>query len=232
MKILVVEDDRAIVDYLELAFRVNMPEVELDTARFGAEGLSKAQSGAPDLIILDLGLPDTDGFDVLKELRKISQVLIVVLTARSDETDIVKGLEWGADDYVVKPFRQMELLARVRTLLRRQAVSSEPATLNCGTLTLDTARNIVTTCKGTAIDLTRTEGMILAQLMRYDGHVVEHGKLAEIIWGEDYPGSINALRVYIGRLRRKLEMDDDSSAVIKSKAGTGYLIASLHDRSA
>ncbi|MDV2989929.1 MAG: response regulator transcription factor [Dehalogenimonas sp.] len=225
MKVLIIEDDRTIVDYLELAFNMNMPEVELLTARFGEEGVALTQRESPDVVILDLGLPDKDGFDVLKELRMFSQVLIIVLTARGDEKDIVKGLEWGADDYVVKPFRQLELLARVRTLLRRQAAASEPAIINYGGFTLDTARNHLDTGDGEPIELTRTEGLIMALLMRNKGKVVAHEKLSEIIWGENYPGSINALRVYIGRLRRKLETGRNSRPVIQSKPGMGYHIS-------
>ena len=223
-RILIIEDDPTIVDYLKLAFRVNWPEVEFTSAHFGAEGLEKARDEAPDLVILDLGLPDMDGFDVLKAMRQFPRMLIVVLTARSDERDIVKGLEWGADDYVVKPFRQLELIARVKTLFRRQPGIPEPEILHCGKLTLDMARNDVTAKGGERIELTRTESLILGQLIRNCGRVVEHAKLAEIIWGEDYPGSVNALRVYIGRLRRKLEVDATSPAFILSKAGQGYYV--------
>ncbi len=223
-KILIIEDDPTIVDYLKLAFMVNWSEVEFSSARLGAEGLLKAKDEAPDLVILDLGLPDMDGFEVLKNLRHFPRMLIVVLTARSDERDIVKGLELGADDYVVKPFRQLELIARVKTLLRRQPGIPEPEILHCGKLTLDTARNDVTSPGGVRIELTRTESLILGQLIRDCGRVVEHSKLAEIIWGEDYPGSVNALRVYIGRLRRKLESDAGSPVFILSKAGQGYYV--------
>ncbi len=223
-KILIIEDDQSITDYLKMAFQVNWPEVEFVSAGFGAEGIAKSREESPDLVILDLGLPDMDGFDVLKTLRKFPRMLLVVLTARGDEKDIVKGLELGADDYVVKPFRQLELIARVRTLLRRQPGAPEQEVLHCGKLTLDTARNDVTTPAGSRIELTRTESLILGQLIRNCGRVVEHAKLAEIIWGEDYPGSVNALRVYIGRLRRKLEADVSSPAFILSKAGQGYYV--------
>ena len=224
MKILIIEDDPSIVDYLKLAFNINWPEVDFASARFGAEGLEKARTESPDLVILDLGLPDIDGFEVLKGLRQFPRMLIVVLTARGDEKDIVKGLEWGADDYVVKPFRQLELIARVRTLLRRQPGAVEQEILHCGRLTLDTARNDVTTPAGELVELTRTESLILGLLIRNCGRVVEHSKLAETIWGEDYPGSVNALRVYIGRLRRKLEADPGSPAFILSKPGQGYYV--------
>ena len=224
MKIVIIEDDPAITEYLGMAFKVNWPEVEFSSAGFGIEGIAKVQSEGPDLVILDLGLPDIDGFEVLKTLRKFPRMLIVILTARGDEKDIVKGLELGADDYVVKPFRQLELIARVRTLLRRQPGIPEQETLHCGRLTLDTAKNDVTTPAGARVELTRTESLILAQLIRNCGKVVEHAKLAEIIWGEDYPGSVNALRVYIGRLRRKLETDVANPTFIMSKAGQGYYV--------
>jgi DNA-binding response OmpR family regulator len=223
-KILMVEDDEAIIEYLRMAFKVNWPEVEFSSAGFGIEGIAKAQSEGPDLVILDLGLPDIDGFEVLKTLRKFPRMLIVILTARGDEKDIVKGLELGADDYVIKPFRQLELIARVRTLLRRQPGVPEQEVLHCGRLTLDTAKNDVAMPGGKQVELTRTESIILAQLIRNCGRVVEHSKLAEIIWGENYPGSVNALRVYIGRLRRKLEADVASPTFILSKAGQGYYV--------
>ena len=225
-KILIIEDDSAIIEYLKMAFKVNWPEVEFTSAVFGTEGIAKAQSEGPDLVILDLGLPDIDGFEVLKTLRKFPRMLIVILTARADEKDIVKGLELGADEYVVKPFRQLELIARVRTLLRRQPGVPEQEVLHCGRLTLDTARNDVITPAAVRVELTRTESIILAQLIRNCGHVVEHSKLAEVIWGEDYPGSVNALRVYIGRLRRKLEGDISNPVFILSKAGQGYYVPS------
>jgi len=225
-KILIIEDDSAIIEYLKMAFKVNWPEVEFTSAVFGTEGIAKAQSEGPDLVILDLGLPDIDGFEVLKTLRKFPRMLIVILTARADEKDIVKGLELGADEYVVKPFRQLELIARVRTLLRRQPGVPEQEVLHCGRLTLDTARNDVITPAAVRVELTRTESIILAQLIRNCGHVVEHSKLAEVIWGEDYPGSVNALRVYIGRLRRKLEGDISNPVFILSKAGQGYFVPS------
>ena len=225
-KILIIEDDPAIVEYLRVAFKINWPEAEFISAGFGTEGIAKAQSEGPDLVILDLGLPDIDGFEVLKTLRKFPRMLIVILTSRGDEKDIVKGLELGADDYVVKPFRQLELIARVRTLLRRQPGVPEQEVLHCGKLTLDTAKNDVAIAAGQRIELTRTEGIILAQLIRNCGRVVEHSKLAEMIWGEDYPGSVNALRVYIGRLRRKLESDVASPSFILSKAGQGYYVPS------
>jgi DNA-binding response OmpR family regulator len=224
IKILIIEDDAEIVEYLRLAFQVNIPEVEFISARLGATGLQKASEEMPDLVILDLGLPDIDGFEVLKALRKFQRMLIVVLTARGDERDIVKGLELGANDYVVKPFRQMELIARVRTLLRRQPGIPEREILHCGRLVLDTARNDVSMPDGRQVELTRTESLILARLIRDCGRVVEHSRLAEIIWGEDYPGSVNALRVYIGRLRRKLESDAASPSLIVSKPGHGYYI--------
>ena len=224
MKVLIIEDDRTIVDYLELAFNMNMPEAELITARFGKEGIAAAQKENPEIVILDLGLPDIDGFEVLKNIRQSSQVLIVVLTARGEEHDIVKGLEWGADDYVVKPFRQLELLARVRTLLRRQSAASEPPVISFGGFTLDTARNVLKCSDTGELEMTRTEGLILSQLMRHKGKVVGHDKLSEVIWGENYPGSINALRVYIGRLRRKLESAEPTCPAIMSKPGLGYYL--------
>jgi DNA-binding response OmpR family regulator len=120
MKILIIEDDRAIVELISLSFQVGWPEAELISSHLGKEGIELVESRCPDIVILDLGLPDISGFEVLRGLRRFTAVPIVILTVRSEEADVVKALEWGADEYIIKPFRQLELLARIKSLMRRQ----------------------------------------------------------------------------------------------------------------
>src|SRR4030042_1995566 len=128
MKVLVIEDDREIVDAISLAFQIRWPEAKLISTRLGQKGVELVESESPDIVILDLGLPDINGFEVLQAIRLFSQVPTIILTVRSDEADIVKGLEWGADDYITKPFRQLEFLARVKALIRRQSPTDRKST--------------------------------------------------------------------------------------------------------
>ena len=125
MKVLIVEDDKEIVDAITLAFQIRWPEAKVVSTRLGRKGVELVESENPDIVILDLGLPDISGFEVLNQTRLFSHVPIIILTVRADEADVVKGLEWGADDYILKPFRQLELLARVKALIRRQTPSEE-----------------------------------------------------------------------------------------------------------
>ena len=222
MKILIIEDDREIVEAISLAFRIRWPEATLVSTHLGGKGVDMVETEAPDLIILDLGLPDISGFDVLKQVRLFSSTPVLILTVRADEVDIVKGLELGADDYVVKPFKQLELLARVKALLRR-APGIEDLPLVCGPLRYDSStfqffRNEI------EIKLTRTESQILQHLMTQAGHVVTYSNLAEAVWGEDYPGATDSLKVYIRRLREKIEDDASNPQLILTKASIGYLL--------
>jgi two-component system response regulator VicR len=177
----------------------------------------------PDIVILDLGLPDISGFEVLSQTRLFSHVPIIILTVRADESDVVKGLEWGADDYILKPFRQLELLARVKALIRRQTPSEEE-TIVSGQLQLESTSGQVH-FEGREIALTITESRILAHLMRNAGHVVTHSSLAEAVWGNDYPGAADSLKVHIRRLREKIEPSPSQPKLILTKAGVGYFLA-------
>jgi len=182
------------------------------------------ESEDPNVVILDLGLPDISGFEVLRQIRLFSSVPVIILTVRGDEADMVKGLEWGADDYVVKPFRQSELLARLKVQLRKKTQPDEDAPIVCGSLRLDPSTFQLT--HGAAeISLTIVEGRIIEHLMRNAGHVVTHASLAEAVWGEDYPGAIESLRVYIRYIRQKLEADPGHPKLILTKAGVGYSLA-------
>jgi two-component system response regulator VicR len=223
MKVLIIEDDREIVDAISLAFQIRWPEAKVVSTRLGQKGAELVESEAPDIVILDLGLPDVSGFEVLRQVRLFSRVPIIILTVRSDEADVVKGLEWGADDYIVKPFRQLELLARVKALIRRQSPTEEE-TLVYGPLRLDaTAGQLFR--NGKEIALTITESRLLAHLIKNAGHIVTHSSLAEAVWGNDYPGAADSLKVHIRRLREKVENDPSQPRLILTRTGVGYYLA-------
>lgn len=224
MKILVIEDDRAIVEAISLTLQINWPDTILLSAHLGEEGIELFQSEKPDAIILDLGLPDISGFEVLKRIRLFSGVPILILTVRSDESDIVKGLEWGADDYVIKPFRQKELLSRIKLVTRRRGAIAEGAPLGCGQLQFEPSTGQLFH-EGREVNLTRTEVSIISHLMRNVGRVVTHSGLAEAVWGVDYPDAADGLRVHIRRLRTKLESDPSDPKIILTRAGMGYMLA-------
>ncbi|MBI4283086.1 MAG: response regulator transcription factor [Chloroflexi bacterium] len=220
MKVLLIEDEREIIEAISLAFRIRWPEAKVISTRLGEKGVELVESEAPDIVILDLGLPDISGFEVLHQIRLFSHVPIIILTVRADEADIVKGLEWGADDYITKPFRQLEFLARVKALIRRQHPAEE-AILSSGSLSLDTNTGQLHH-DGKEIALTTTESHILSHLMKNAGHVVTHLSLAEAVWGDDYPGAADSLKVHIRRLREKIEANPSQPQLILTKTGVGY----------
>jgi len=223
MKVLIIEDDNNIVEVVSLAFEIRWPEVKVVSTHLGENGVGMVEEENPDVVILDLGLPDISGFDVLKEIRNFSDVPILVLTVRGEEADVVKGLEWGADDYMVKPFRQLELLSRIKALIRRYSPSDGETPLTCGQLRYSPyTRQLY---KGEKeINLTRTEGSILQQLMRNAGQVVSYHSLAEAVWGEDYSDATDSLRVYVRRLREKMEVEPSKPQIILTKSSIGYLL--------
>jgi two-component system KDP operon response regulator KdpE len=223
-KVLIIEDDETIVSLIRLAFQMRWPEAQLISASLGEEGLDLVEDEKPDLVILDLGLPDIDGYEVLRQIRLFSSVPIVILTVRGDEDDIIRGLEWGADDYVIKPFRQLELLSRLKVQLRRQISPDQEAPVVCGPLRLDPS-TFQLKYGAKEVSLTLIEGRMMYHLMRNAGHVVTHSRLAEAVWGEDHPGATDSLRVYIRHLREKLEADPGNPKLILTKVGVGYILA-------
>ena len=224
MKVLIIEDDQAIVEAISLTLQINWSDARLLYTHLGEKGIELLQSENPDIIILDLGLPDISGFEVLKRIRIFSDVPILILTVRSDEADIVKGLEWGADDYVIKPFRQMELLSRIKLVTRRRGAIVEGAPLVCGLLQFAPSTGQLF-CGEREIRLTPTEGSIMHHLMKNAGRVVTHSGLAEAVWGVDYPDAADSLRVHIRRLRTKLESDPSDPKIVLTRAGIGYVLA-------
>ena len=220
-KILIIEDDREIVDFIRLALQIEWPEAELISTRLGDEGIDLVESESPDIIILDLGLPDIDGFQVLREIRRFSSIPVIVLTVRAEEKDIIQGLAAGADDYIAKPFRQMELLARLKVQLRKQVAPDEESPIICGPMRFNPISSQFSYGRKD-ISLTVIEGRIIEHLMRNVGNVVTHTRLAEALWSEDYPGAVETLRVYIRRLREKIEEDPSNPKLILTKPGIGY----------
>jgi len=222
-KVLIIEDASIVVETLSLALEMRWPDVKIISTAHGIEGVSLVEKESPDAVILDLGLPDISGFQVLKQIRAFSNIPILILSAKVDESDIVKGLEWGADEYLIKPFRQLELLARLQAMLRRQK-DHEPGDLIVGQLRLNPINHQLM-LSGREIRVTRTEGLILEHLMRNAGNVVTHASLAEAIWGTDYPDAEKSIKVHMYRLREKLKQDDSQQQFIFNKPGIGYYIA-------
>lgn len=224
MKFLVIEDDNTIIDSISLIFQLSWPETKLISTPLGQKGIELAETEHPDLVILDLGLPDISGYEVLKQIRLFSAVPVIILTVRSEEVDIVRGLEGGADDYIIKPFRQLELLSRIRCVTRRQERLVQEKPLEIGQLYFNpTTWQLVIGER--EISVTRTEGSIFYHLLQNAGRVVTHSDLAEALWGVDYPDAADCLRVHIRRLRVKIEEDPRQPQIILTKPGVGYLLA-------
>ncbi len=224
MKILLIEDDSVIFDNIALTLRVGWPETELLWAGMGEEGISMAQEKSPDIVILDLGLPDVSGFEVLKAIRLFSKVPVVVMTVRDEEMAVVQAFECGADEYINKPFRQMELIARLKSIANRASASPVIAKVKCGSFDFNFAEQSVN-YKGKIISLSRTEMLVLNHLALNEGNVLTYSSIAESIWQNDYPGSKNAIRVLIRQLRKKIENNPDNPRVILTEPKTGYYLA-------
>jgi two-component system KDP operon response regulator KdpE len=198
--------------------------VEIVAARDGRSGVDQVETEAPDIVLLDIGLPDIDGFKVLESIREFSDVPVVMLTARDDAMDKVKGLELGADDYVTKPFNHLELMARVNAVLRRLDLPSprrRTPSFRSGDLEVDFSAQEAR-LRGERLDLTPTEYKLLYYLVRNAGRVLQHATLLAKVWGRDYKDEIDYLRVYVRRLRDKLGDDPDRPRYIQTQRGVGY----------
>jgi two-component system, OmpR family, KDP operon response regulator KdpE len=224
MKILVIDDAPEVVESVRLGFTLQWREVDVLGAEAGEAGLDLLEREAPDLVLLDVGLPDIDGFQVLERIRLFSDVPVILLTARDDTMDKVKGLELGADDYITKPFNHLELLARVRALLRRlemPAPTSRAPSFRSGELEVDFAAQEAR-LSGARLDLTPTEYKLLYHLVRNAGQVLPHGTLLAKVWGREYVDEVDYVRVYIRRLRDKLRDDPEKPRYIRTERGLGY----------
>jgi len=222
MKFLLVEDDAEIVEFISLAIDLGWPDPQIVYANQG-EGIQQlVERERPDLILLDLGLPGISGFEVLKIIRQHTNIPIIIITVSDSEESIVKGLSLGADEYIVKPFGQLELLARIKAVLRnRNSQYSTP--LAAGPLIYfpDSCR---LKCGEKYIHLTRTESIIINELINNQGKLVSYEKLADTIWGSYYPNASDAIRVHIRRLRSKIESEPGCSGLITCNPGLGYIL--------
>ena len=222
-RILVVDDEPQIVRALSINLRARRYEVH--TATTGKEALSTAASHPPDLVILDLGLPDLDGVEVIQGLRGWCRAPILVLSGRSDSTDKVEALDAGADDYLTKPFGVDELLARLRALTRRGSGVESQAVVELGTATVDLAARRVTVQddgRSNEIRLTPTEWHLLEVLLRNPGKLLSQRQLLTEVWGPGYENAQGNLRLYMAQLRRKLEPDPARPRFLLNEPGMGY----------
>jgi two-component system, OmpR family, response regulator RegX3 len=229
--ILLVEDEESIIEPLTAALA--REGFDARPARSAAEALDLAPSLAPDLVLLDVMLPDGSGFDVLRELRRDSSVPVVMLTARGEEADRIVGLELGADDYVVKPFSAREVAARIRAVLRRvEDGKAAPATsaLEVGDVCLDPARREATLA-GAPLELARKEFDLLELLMREAGSVVTRERLIDEVWDTNWFGSTKTLDVHVAAVRKKLGDDPSSPRYLHTVRGVGFRFASAEDLS-
>ncbi|MDP3064295.1 MAG: response regulator transcription factor [Chloroflexota bacterium] len=227
MKILVADDERDVVEALSLAFGVQWPDCVLVTAYNGEEALQHFYEDSPDVIILDISMPDMTGYDVLRHIRKVSQAPVIMLTVRDEELDKVRALELGADDYVTKPFGAMELIARIRAVLRRSEASmvgGRSPQFQCGDLSIDFNSHEATVA-GQRVKLTPRESSLLEQLVRNAGRTVPHKTLLARAWGDEYSEDLDTLKVYVSRLRRKLEPDSQNPRLILTDKNVGYRFA-------
>jgi DNA-binding response OmpR family regulator len=224
MKVLVIEDDPGIIEVVSLCFQLRWTGTTVISASSGRKGVELVETESPDVVILDIGLPDIDGYQVLKEVRHFSEVPVLMLTVRGEDTDIAKGLELGADDYITKPFSHIELIARVQAVLRRAqglTVTDEEHPFVSGKLSVDFGRNEVL-LGGQTIKLTSTERKLLYHLIRNEGRILSHESLLAKVWGDNYVDARDLLRVHIQHLRQKLEDNAETPNIIVTEHGIGY----------
>jgi len=223
--VLVVDDEPDVANLVKMGIAYQRPDYEIVESHSGADALERAAHEPWDLVILDLTMPELDGFTVLGALRGAgSDVPIIVLTARDAEQDRVHGLELGADDYVTKPFSHKELVARMDAVMRRYHARADPTRTNeliHGGLRIDFAQRKVTV-RDQHVALTPTEYNLLFQLATNAGHVMTHHELLQKVWGDEYREEVHYLKVYVGRLRTKLEQDPGKPELILTVRGVGY----------
>jgi len=223
MKVVVIDDSPDVAEVVSLCFQLRWSGATVVSASEGARGLELIETENPDVAILDIGLPDMDGIQVLRQIRSFSQVPVIMLTVRGEDADIARCLELGADDYIVKPFSHIELLARVQAVLRR--VQGLPVTgerpFVSGKLSVDFARNEVRV-EGKPVKLTSTEYKLLCHLVRNEGRPLTHENLLKKVWGETYIDARDLLRVHIQHLRQKLGDGVKSPTIIVTEHRIGY----------
>ncbi len=225
MNILIIDDDAEIVNIITLTLRVGWPDAKVFSANTGNLGLGMVETESPDLVILDLGLPEISGFQVLHNLRLFSDIPVVILTASGEESNVVRALDMGANDYLTKPFRQMELLARLKSAARLLYHSTEfESCQRIGPFQFYPASRKIEH-DGRTIRLTPSESLLLLHFVRNHDKALTHSCLAHCLWSQDYPGASNAIRVYVGNLRKKLERDYKQPEIIRTVPGIGYIFS-------
>jgi two-component system, OmpR family, KDP operon response regulator KdpE len=223
LEILVIDDEPQIRKLLSIVLESDGYKVY--TAQTGQEGISLAASRKPDIILLDLGLPDQSGIDVLKDLRQWYLQPILIISVQNREEDIIGALDLGADDYITKPFRTGELLARTRASLRRQSKNKGNSILVAEPLTIDLeARTVL--CNGISLKLTATEYHLLTLFVMNEGKVLTHMHLLKEVWGDAYQSETQYLRVFVGQLRKKIEINPNQPKHILTESGIGYRFVS------
>jgi two-component system KDP operon response regulator KdpE len=225
--ILIIDDDPTLLGIAELIF--SRAGGQVYTATSGQEGLCQFYAHRPDLVLLDVMMPDMDGWQVCERIRQLSDVPIIMLTALGQDDDIMRGLDCGADDYVTKPFSLKVLAARARAILRRAAlpsVTEKPATYSNGYLTIDLGQRQVVV-RGEPLKLTPTEYRLLAYLLRNAGRVLTFQQILESVWGWEYQGNAEYVHVYTSRLRQKLEEDPKNPQYLLTEHGVGYSFRKL-----
>lgn len=218
-EVLIIDDEPQIQKLLRIALESN--DLLVRQASTGREGVLMAANHPPDLVLLDIGLPDTSGHDVLKELRGWYTKAILILSVQDSEEDIVRALDNGASDYIAKPFRTGELLARIRSAIRRNAQEAERSVVVCGDLEIDLAARLVRR-DGAPVKLTATEFNLLALFARNEGRVLTHRYLLKEVWGVGFQEETQYLRVFVRALRKKIEVDPERPRHITTESGVGY----------
>jgi two-component system KDP operon response regulator KdpE len=222
MRILVVDDDAHIREAVAVGLQLHWPDAEILLAKDGEEGLDLFFGREPDVVLLDVAMPGKNGFEVLREIRRVSDVPVILLTARGEEADQVRGLGMGADDYVVKPFSHLALLARIQAIRRRAEMAPvhDAPEFVAGPLAVDFGAERVT-LGGEPVELTPVEYKLLYHLVRNAGHLMTHRALLDRVWGADYGASVDYLKVFVSRLRHKIE-PAAGPRFIETERGLGY----------
>jgi DNA-binding response OmpR family regulator len=223
-RVLVVDDEPRILKFLKI--RLKASGYEVLTADNGLEALEQVQAQEPDLLVLDVVMPGMDGFETLKQVRALSSVPVIILSAKEAGTDKVRGLELGADDYLAKPFSPDELVARIEAVRRRLAPAQDRKVIDSitlGHITLNLKKHLVIV-NGKEIPLTRIECLLLSELARNAGKLMLYEQLLTRVWGPEYRDDVQILRTWVSRLRRKMEQDPSQPAIIRTIPKTGYMI--------
>lgn len=221
-RVLVVDDEKLIVKGIR--FSLEQDDYQVDTAFDGEEALAKAREGTYDVILLDLMLPKINGLEVCQRIREFSDVPVIMLTAKGEDMDKILGLEYGADDYITKPFNILEVKARIKAILRRVRAArgtDDAEVVQSGDIRIDRGNRRVR-IRGKEINLTGKEFDLLEYLVTNPGRVYSRAKLLELIWGKDYPGDERTVDVHVRRLREKIEPNPSEPRYVQTKWGVGY----------